>query len=303
MQASWEDPPPPRGGRGGGGGAPQFAMPTMTPGVRALVFTNAAVFIGMFLLSIPAATEPVKDGLVRWFGIAPGTWREWFPLLPVWQIVTWGFLHSVVDPMHILMNMLMLYFLGTMLEGIIGTQRFLVTYVSALLVSGTVVLVTGLLAGPDTGLAELGLPVASQYIPTIGASGAVFCVVIAMAMLRPTTRVIFILFPITLRTLAIMYVGLNLFQLAQSFKGGMASNVSYSAHLAGAAWGFLLVKKGWVWRDPVQAFGSWRAGRRSSQEQGDEERLDTLLRKINREGIHALSAREKAFLKRASKRR
>ena len=277
-------------------------MPRMTPGVRALVYANAAVFVFCFLLDfIPLGSDSVAGGVTRWFGISPGMWKAWFPLVPFWQLLSWGFLHSVTDPMHILMNMLMLYFLGTMLEEIIGTRRFLVAYVSTLLVSGAVVLITGLIVGPIDALVEL--PVWRQYPPTLGASGAVFCVVVAMAMLRPTTRIIFILFPITLRTLAILYVGLNVFQALSDFKGGgMASNVSYSAHLAGAAWGFLLVKRGMIWKDPLEAVDAWKAKRSEVRATLDEGRLDALLGKINREGIHSLSASEKAFLKRASKR-
>ena len=84
---------------------------------------------------------------------------------------------------------------------------------------------------------------------------------------------------------------------------GANSNVAYLAHLTGAAWGYALVKLGWIWRDPLESLEAWRARSRERNALADEQRLDELLKKINREGIHSLTAREKAFLKRASKGR
>ena len=301
MQSSWQDPPEHRGA-GGGGGQMQYAMPPLTRAVKLILIANAAVFLVSLLFYVPAGTREMAFAFQRVFGISPGQWIAWFPFLPVWQIFTWGFLHSIDQPTHILFNMLFLYFLGTMLEGIIGSRRFLVTYVSALLVSGAATLLVGLFFGQSEALVNAGLPLEGQYPTTLGASGAVFAVVVAMAVLRPTTRVIFIIFPITLRTLAIIYVGLNAYSMVLQFTGAN-SNVAYLAHLTGAAWGYALVKRGWIWRDPFESLEAWRVRNREKNAVADEELLDQLLKKINREGIHSLSAREKAFLKRASKGR
>jgi len=84
---------------------------------------------------------------------------------------------------------------------------------------------------------------------------------------------------------------------------GASGGVAHFAHLSGALFGYVAVKRGWVWRDPVQEVEGWRERRAEAQEQSDEQRLDELLVKIKREGIHALSAREREFLKRASSRR
>jgi len=290
MRAGWKERDPGFGGGGpgpGGGADLQLAMPPLTPDVRKLVIANAVVFLASFFLSFfpgEAGWVFLRDG----FGLNPPLWADWFPFLPVWQLVSWGFLHSVDDPFHILRNMLFLYFLGTMLEEIVGGRRFFVAYVGALLFSGLVTLVTGLVSGTPW--------------PTIGASGAVLAVVVATAVLRPDTRVIFILFPITLKTLALVYVGLDLFSALASLRGDVVSNVSNVAHLSGAAFGFVLVKKGWIWRDPVEALQARRAERDAEREAADTERLDEVLEKINRDGIHSLSSAERAFLKRVSKR-
>lgn len=286
MRSNWQQSGPPPDFDGPGGGGLHLAMPPITPVVKRLVIANAAVFLGCFALYL--ASDASWDFVRTVFGLSPYLWREWFPFVPVWQLASWGFLHSLGDPFHILKNMLFLYFLGTMLEGIVGPRRFIVTYAAALLVSGFVTLVLGLITGTT--------------LPTIGASGAVLAIVVATATMRPTTRVIFILFPITLKTLAIFFVGLDLFFALSSLKGG-GSNVAYAAHLSGAAFGFLIAWKGWIWRDPLAGVERWRSDRREAGAVRDAERVDQLLDRINREGIHSLSASDRAFLKRASKRR
>lgn len=294
MQSSWQDPPPGQGGFGDGG--LRLAWPPMTPVVKKLIVANGAIFLGMFLIFLPA--EGLADFLQRWFGMSPGLWIDYFPFVPFWQLLTWGFLHSVTDPLHVILNMLFLYVLGTMLEAVVGGRRFLVTYVGALLVAGLATLVVGILAGPLGPAAELG---ARRYPTTVGASGAVFCVVAAIAVLRPNTRILFFFFPITLKVLAIGYIGLQAFYWLLTLKGA-TSNVAYLAHLAGAGWGFLVARTGWIWADPLEILEERRARGAAQREAADRERVDRLLEKINREGIHSLTAQERAFLKRVSKR-
>jgi membrane associated rhomboid family serine protease len=270
----------------------QFAMPGMTPMVKRLLVVHAVVWAFSLILSFSGGAT--SDGL--WgpfrdvFALAPDTWRSWFPFVPIWQLLTYGFLHSIQDPTHILFNLLFLYFLGTMLEGLIGSRRFLATYLA------------GILCG---GIAALGFTFAmspgAPYPVTLGASGGVFTVVVATAVLRPDTRIIFIIIPLTLKVFALFYVGLNVFSFLQAlFKGG-ATAVSYSAHLGGALWGYLTVKRGWVWKDPVAAVESQRAERAGKRKVDDERRVDALLEQIHKHGIQSLSTRDRAFLKRVSK--
>lgn len=286
MQASWQDPPeyrdPPSGG-------PQFALPGLSPMVKRLMIANAAVFavtLVLFLVSKETWSGPL--GVANLFGLQPELWRSWAPLLPVWQLGTWGFLHSVTVPTHILFNMLGLFFFGTMLEGTLGGRRFLGFYVLALLFAGAVTLTVGLLTGGAR--------------PTVGASGAVLAVIVAAAALNPRAQVIFILFPMTLKTLALIVVGLDLFNLLMQVSGNGGGDVAYVAHLAGAAWGFASVKRGWIWKDPLEEVERVRDERAERREGEDQEELDRLLEKIHKEGIGALSAGEKATLKRASKK-
>jgi len=283
MATSWEDPPE---YRTESGGTPQFAMPRMTSGTRALLIANAALFVAMFLLYLVA--EGVHASVIQWLGLRPTAWRHLAPLVPVWQLFTYGFLHSI-DPFHVAMNMLTLYFFGTMLEGIIGTRRFLLAYFSAQLAGACFFLVPGLLSD----------------VPrvTIGASGAVFGIMAAMATLRPKQRVIFIFVPVTLGVLALVFLGITLFSTALQWKSGSADGVAHLVHLGGLVYGFVAVKSGLLFADPVSSIRRSREVREVQRLQDDEERVDQLLDKINREGMSALSKREREFLKRISSRR
>lgn len=282
MESRWEDPP-----QHSGGGGVQLALPSLTPIVKLLLIGNVV----MFLITMIFTFQPGEAGggtgwrvVSEGLGLAPGIWRSWFPFVPVWQLVTYGFLHG--GPGHILINLLFLYFLGTMLEGTIGSRRFAVFYFAAIVFAGVCQLTLGLLRGEDATI--------------IGASGGVLAVVVAMATLRPQQRMIFIVVPLTLKVFALIYVGLDVFNSIMDLKGAN-SGVATFAHLGGALFGYVTVRTGWIWRDPVEGFQGWRTEREGERQIADQERLDELLAKINREGIGALSSRERAFLKRVSK--
>ena len=260
----------------------QFAMPSITPAVKLLLILTVGVFL--FQEVVLGFRPGLIPDFIDWLAISPNRWKAWFPFVPVWQLVTYGFLHADIG--HILGNALFLYFLGTMLEGVIGTRRFWIFYLVSVVLAGFFQLMVGMFTTPG---------------PILGASGGVLAIVCGMATLRPQTRIIFILFPITLKTLAIFYVAFDVLNVIGQLQG-QSTNVASVAHLTGAAIGFFAVRRGWIWRDPIAAVERVREEHAERVEQSDRERLDALLEKINREGISALSSGEKAFLKRMSKR-
>ena len=274
MSSVWEEPEP---------GRASYGMPSLRRAVKGLLIANVAAFVLQWVLLegwFPRAFEFFGHA----FALDPEQWRS--PLLPLWQLVSYGFLHG--GPEHLLFNLLALYFLGTMLESELGSRRFLVFYLVALAVAGACQLLLGLALG--------------QTGPIVGASGGVLAVVCAMATLRPGLRVIFVIVPMTLRTMALIIVALDLFGAIAQLKGA-TSHVASFAHLSGGLLGFLAVRRGWIWRDPLERLDAWREQRVSARREGDQERLDELLVKIKREGIHSLSTRERSFLSRVSKGR
>ena len=274
MQSAWEEPE---------SGRVPYGMPTLSRAVKGLLIANVAVFVLQWVLFdywFPRAFAFVTEA----FALTPEQWRT--PLVPLWQLVTYGFLHG--GPEHLLFNLLFLYFLGTMLEGGLGARRFLVFYLVGVAVAGACQLALGLALG--------------QTGPIVGASGGVLAIVCAMATLRPGLRIVFIIVPMTLRTMALIVLAIDLFRAISQLKGEV-SHVASFAHLSGALFGYLCVRQRWIWSDPLSHVDAWRERRAAAHRADDEERLDALLVKIEREGIHSLSAGEKAFLKRASKRR
>jgi membrane associated rhomboid family serine protease len=278
MTRTYEDPPEYRDA-----GPVSFGWPRLTPVVRWLLWTNIGVFLALLLLGFVAEETERAVRAFLWFD--PAAWRDSIPLVPVWQLVTYGFVHSRLDPGHILFNMLGLYFFGTMLESLIGSKRFATLYGSAIVVGAVLHFGAALAFGWD--------------VPVVGASGGVLAVVVATAVLRPNERVIFIVFPLTLKVLALIMVGLDLFALLTQTAGTKAVVV----HLGGAACGFAALKFGWIWADPAARWQERKERKVVEQKQSDEERLDRLLQQIHEQGLNSLSPADREFLKRMSSRR
>jgi membrane associated rhomboid family serine protease len=191
----------------------------MTPAVRAILFANIGAFV---------ATLLVPGLMVELFGLKPQTLLErgW-----LWQIVTYLFLHAPNAPTHILFNMLALWMFGVDLERRWGTQAFTRYY-----------FVTGIGAGVSTVLISL-LPLESvrpMYgIATIGASGAIYGLLMAWAIVFPHRTILFMmLFPLPARIVVII-MGTLAFLSAVSVSGGV---VNEFAHLGGLVAGWLYLK-------------------------------------------------------------
>lgn len=267
-----------------------------------LIVLNAVVFV---LWQVPSL-EPLLAAhfTVSWGGV--------FERGYVHTLLTAAFSHYGL--WHILWNMLFLHWFGPDLERVYGRRNFLFLYLSAALVSSLAHAVYSHLFGAD--------------VPAFGASGAVMAVVFVMAMLFPQRRILFMfVIPMPLWLLAALKLGGDLLGVA-----GGGSGVAHAAHIGGALAGvaFKLVdlrpfaSPGEpAGRAPLQGLlgrlrrrvGRRRAGRivrfepreetpaeRPGVDAGTSARVDDLLRKINREGIAALSAEERQFLEQASSR-
>ena len=285
MRPTWSASPPEEGGSFSG-----FAMPRPESVTKALLWANGITFAVLFVLLKIKATGHIGTYLYEVLSLQPAQWKAWFPFVPVWQVLSYSFLHSPKDIFHLLFNLLALYFFGTMVEGIVGGRRFLATYLIAALLGGVVQLTIGLIQ----------LAQGDPAPPTYGASGAVMATLVAAAVMQPHTRVIFILFPLKLRTLALILVGIDVFRVLSDSTG-----VAVAVHLSGAAWGYLAVKRRWIWIDPLEGWTRRRRQRAAAREELDKQRLDKLLVQIHDpdRGLNSLSQRDKAFLKRVSARK
>ncbi|HSL23028.1 MAG TPA: rhomboid family intramembrane serine protease [Vicinamibacterales bacterium] len=197
-----------------------FGPGPLTPAVKALLILNVAVFLLEFVL---------PDLMVGWLGLRPAAVLErgW-----LWQPVTYMFLHHPGGFSHILFNMLALWMFGVDLERLWGT-RFFVRYY----------LVTGVGAAVTTIIVAL-LPFdygnLVYAVPTVGASGAIYGLLLAFAYYYPDRPILmFLLFPIPAKYF-VMIIGAIAFL---SSTQGM-SNTAHATHLGGLLAGYLYLKSG-----------------------------------------------------------
>jgi len=195
-----------------------FGPGPLTPAVRAIIYANVAIFLLTLL-----APEP----LISTFGLTPRAVLHG----AIWQPVTYLFLHSPSGISHILFNMLAVWMFGVDLERRWGTREFTRYY-----------FITGVGAGLLTILISL-LPLESARqsfaIPTIGASGAVYGLLIAWGLIFPTRTILFMMiFPLQARVYVLL-MGALAFLAAMSATNNNVANV---AHLGGLLIGWLYLK-------------------------------------------------------------
>ncbi|MBI4830393.1 MAG: rhomboid family intramembrane serine protease [Candidatus Lindowbacteria bacterium] len=206
----------------------------------------------------------------------------------VWQPITYMFLHY--DLFHLLFNMLVLWMFGCAVEGALGIREFLYFY-----------FFTGIGAGLLSFLTGIG-----DGAITIGASGAIFGILVAYGMLFPESIIlVFFLFPMRARNAVILFAAIELWMTLTS--GPRAGGVARFAHLGGMLFGYLYLK----YEDRVRrAVPRMRFSLRSAKRETEmdwmrfmREEVDPILDKIGREGIHSLSRKERRILKKARGRR
>lgn len=250
----------------------------MTPWVKRLLVTNGLVF----LMTVG------NDLAVMLFGFQPAS-----IIIKPWSLLTYMFVHA--DMMHLLFNMLFLYFFGSRLEDRLGGKSFIKLYILS-------------------GLGGALLSFFTPYALVIGASGAVLGVMTAFVMLWPQEKILlFFVLPVPVRWLVV-------FQGLTAIWGGLGvihNNTAHFAHLGGIAVGFLFMKyhlrnsAGEKFkRQALGASGSgkipgamlkrWKEISREGLHEINREELDRVLDKISAMGAEALTVDERAFLERFS---
>jgi membrane associated rhomboid family serine protease len=189
-------------------------------GVKWLLISNIAIFLLMVLSPFVGA-----GSLWRIFALVPS---DVFGHFAVWQVVTYMFLHDSGDFWHILFNMLSLWMFGADLERTWGTREFLKYY-----------FICGVGAGLCILLANLIFPAANPDVPTIGASGAIFGLLLAFGYLWPDRQILFsFLFPIKAKYFVMIFGAIAFLSSIRGTGGG----VSHIAHLGGMVIGFLYLR-------------------------------------------------------------
>jgi membrane associated rhomboid family serine protease len=202
----------------------------ITPAVQWLIIANVGVFIFEALLKTFSGLS-AYNWFVLAFGLVPSAVTHG---LRFWQPVTYLFLHDATTLWHILTNMFVLYMFGRELEMVWGRTRFLQYYFLTGVGAGLINVIV------NTIPVFWGQP--PSDIPTIGASGAIFGVLLACAILFPDRQVIMFPIPIkmTMRTFVLLMTALEF--LGTFGLGG--SNISHICHLGGMLVGWIYLRRG-----------------------------------------------------------
>jgi membrane associated rhomboid family serine protease len=162
--------------------------------------------------------EVVSQMMVVYFGLVPGlVWHE----LYLWQLFTYIFLHGNIP--HILFNLLALWMFGGELENLWGSRRFSFYFFFC-----------GIGAGIITVLCTIVLTPQYQLIPVIGASGAIYGILLAFGWLFPNRQIyIYFLFPIPAKYFVIIFGLLEFIYFSRGVGGG----ISHITHLGGLVFG------------------------------------------------------------------
>ncbi|MDA9360191.1 rhomboid family intramembrane serine protease [Flavobacteriaceae bacterium] len=247
------------------------------------------------------------------FNIPSTTFLSWFHLLPSftevlfrpWTLITYSFLHG--NFMHILWNMILLYFVSRMYLNLFSEQQFLKNYLLGVLVGGLVFLIGYNLFPVFNGM----------YPPLVGASAGVMAILIFVATYTPDQEVRLLFINVKLQYIGIALVVVDILQIPNGNAGGRL------AHLGGAFLGFLYAKqlqKGndigsgldRIWTFISSLFIAKKAQNmhtvhrsktvsKKKTQNGQQQKIDAILDKISTSGYESLTQEEKDFLFRAGK--
>lgn len=275
------------------------------PVIKWLLIANAGVFLlMMFLGSFKLDGVPLGYFLTEYFALLPlGS-----GFLP-WQLITYQFMHGGF--WHLFFNMFFgLWMFGMEVEHMWGSRKFLFFY---------------LMCGVVAGIAQLILgPILERPTIVVGASGAVYGVLVAFGMMFPDRYIyLYFLIPVKVKYFVMVLIALGLFSI------GTPTDVANLAHLGGALAGYLYVlydRKRLPFDNVVRKVNRWwdsysvkqpgseestepgetkiydiRDGR-TSENQDIQKRIDEILDKIGRGGYQSLTEEEKKILFDASKK-
>ena len=296
-------------------------MPTMT---KNLLIVNFLAFIATWVLQLRGIDLTSMLGLH--FFLASD--------FHIYQFVTYMFLHGGLT--HIFFNMFALWMFGSVIERVWGPKKFIFYYITCGVGAGLMqemvqyanYMMEGIAAYQyvNAGGVQMTTDAYINLWTTIGASGAVYGILLAFGMIFPNERLFIIPFPFPIKAkwLVVGYIAIELF----SAMGSSGDGVAHMAHLGGMLFGFLLIRYWQKHPDSSQRFGRSRGEeffenlkrkydqrqrgsrmkaehtnpRRESDEEynvrkrQNQEEIDAILDKIRKSGYDSLTKEEKQKL-------
>jgi membrane associated rhomboid family serine protease len=262
-------------------------IPRWTTGRRSvvtmLILVSVLAFIAQTLTEMQA-----PHWIEQWMCLSMEGVRNGY----LWQFATYLFIHGtpgqpLTGVVHLLINMMTLYFVGREVEAIAGPRHLLGMYFLGGLVGG----LAQIFAMPD--------------IPVGGASAGVCAVLIAFATILPefeVTLLLFLVVPVRLRAKYVGWLVVGGAAAMAAFR--LMPNMAHVAHLGGCLVGWIYARQlgfgnpWWIQRRMVERRQREERLTRMSPDQYMVEEIDPVLDKISREGIRSLTRRERRILER-----
>ena len=185
------------------------------------------ILINVLMLVLTYLNNPLMS---KWFALNPITFL-WKP----WQLVTYMFMHGGLG--HLFFNMYTLFIFGSVLENVWGTKKFLTFY-----------FVTGIGAA----LVNIGVQyLTGSFALTVGASGAIYGILMGYAMLYPDSRLTLLFPPVSMKAkwFVLIFAGI---ELLLGISNNPADNVAHFAHLGGLIFALLLIM---FWKKKHRLYG------------------------------------------------
>lgn len=185
------------------------------------------IIINILMLVLTYLNNPLMS---KWFALNPISFI-WKP----WQLVTYMFMHGGFG--HLFFNMYTLFIFGSVLENVWGTKKFLTFY-----------FVTGIGAA----LVNIGVQyLTGSFALTVGASGAIYGILMGYAMLYPDSRLTLLFPPVSMKAkwFVLIFAGI---ELLLGISNNPADNVAHFAHLGGLVFAFLLLM---FWKKRRRLYG------------------------------------------------
>ena len=183
--------------------------------LRRVIAANVGIYLIMAIFSL-FGLKAVNGWIVQWFALAPDAMTN---VYQPWRLVSYMFLHG--GGFHIIFNMLWLWWMGRPVENSLGSRNFAVLFLGS---------------GIGGGLVHIAFAMLSGGAPTIGASGAVFGIMVVFAYLFPRQPIMLLFLP----PLEARYVVAGLIVLDVLFHK-TSDGIARIVHLGGALWGYLLI--------------------------------------------------------------
>ena len=275
-----------------------FSLRTPRTIVGTLILVNAALFLANGLLT--PGKGPADLGIIsNLLAVSNQTLsRPWL----WWQFLTYGFVHA--GPMHIIFNMIQLWFLGRVVEQHYGRGEFLRLYLVMLVVGSVVWVASNVIFEPQYVLAN-GLQIPRLY-HLIGASGAVSGVVFLFVLNFPHQTLHLFPIPIPIKAWVI-----GVLLIVGNLVGAMdkQSNTAFSVHLVGIGFAFIYFRNRWnLQRLSLGGFSRLKRGPRlkihdpSRDDSQMSREVDRILEKIHHQGEDSLTRKERRILENASRK-